>query len=373
MAMRGHDMGNRLMRIIMALAAAGIALFAAAPASAQTPRNQARIADLTIRQGEIPRRIVGYGLVVGLDGTGDRSFGGNSDGSPTVRSVVNLLRRFDVMVPSERLRLRNVAAVLVTAEVSPFLRAGGRFDVSVSALGDATSLHSGTLWITPLLTDPGTPPIATAQGAIRIADDNGRSLYGRRGNSGTITQGGILEVDPPPTGSGATPRLLLKDPNLGIASRIAATINSSVAQGTATVEDPGSISVTPKDPSGNTLAFMAGIDTLTVRFQAPARIVISEREGTVVAGGDVRVGTAVVHHKGITLQIGGEPKKATPPKEGETPAATPPSGFLQMPPEASVQDVAAGLSTAGATPDETVAIFEALCAAGALNAEVVVR
>ncbi len=366
-------MRKRLIGTVAALAALGALALTAPKAPAQETRNQARIGDLTIRQGEIPRRVVGYGLVVGLDGTGDRSFGGNADGSPTVRSVVNLLRRFDVLVPSERLRLRDVAAVLVTAEVSPYLRAGGRFDVTVSALGDASSLQNGTLWITPLLTDPGTPPVATAQGAIRVADLTGRSLYARRGNSGTILRGGILEVDPPPTIAGTTPRLLLKDPDLGIASRIAGTINASVGAGTATVEDPGSISLAPRDPSGDLVAFMAGIDTLEVRFQPPARIVISEREGTVVAGGDIHVGAAVVHHRGITLQIGGISKTTAPPQEGETPAAPSPPGLLQMPPEASVQDVAAGLSTAGATPDETVAIFEALCAAGALHAEVVVR
>ena len=128
--------------------------------------NAARIGDLTVHHGDVPRRLVGYGLVVGLDGTGDRSFGGLHDATPTVRSVVNLLRRFSIEVPPERLRLRNVAAVLVTAEVSPYLRAGGRFEVQVSALGDATSLRGGVLWITPLVTDPNQPPAATAQGPL---------------------------------------------------------------------------------------------------------------------------------------------------------------------------------------------------------------
>ena len=114
-----------------------LALALAAPAA----RAQVRVGDLTRRAGDVPRRLVGYGLVTGLDGTGDRSFGGWRSNTPTVRSVVNLLRRFGVEVPPDQLRLRNVAAVTVTAEVSPYLRTGGRFEVQVSALGDATSLR----------------------------------------------------------------------------------------------------------------------------------------------------------------------------------------------------------------------------------------
>ena len=143
---------------------------------------QVRVGDLTTRTGEVPVRIVGYGLVVGLDGSGDRSFGTSSGSVQTVRSVVNLLRRFNIEVPPERLRLRNVAAVLVTAEISPFLRPGGRFEVQVASLGDATSLRGGVLWMTPLVSDPDQAPIATAQGAMPLqADDRGR--WGNRGAS----------------------------------------------------------------------------------------------------------------------------------------------------------------------------------------------
>src|SRR5207244_3263262 len=168
---------------------------AAAPARAAT---QSRIGDLTVHGGDVPRRLSGYGLVVGLDGTGDRSFGGGTSGAMTVRSVVNLLRRFNVEVPADRMRLRNVAAVLVTAEVSPYLRAGGRFEVQVSALGDASSLRGGVLWITPLVTDPNQAPVATAQGPLFLeSEDGSRALSWRRGNSGRIENGGLIEVDPP--------------------------------------------------------------------------------------------------------------------------------------------------------------------------------
>ncbi|MEX0911968.1 MAG: flagellar basal body P-ring protein FlgI, partial [Gemmatimonadota bacterium] len=119
-----------------------------------------RIADLTIQETAVPVRLVGYGLVVGLDGTGDR---GGSGGGQTVQSVANLLRRFDVDVPPDVLRMRNVAAVLVTAEVSPYLRPGGRFEVHVSSIGDARSMRGGVLWMTPLISDVAGIPVASAQ------------------------------------------------------------------------------------------------------------------------------------------------------------------------------------------------------------------
>jgi flagellar P-ring protein precursor FlgI len=322
--------------------------------------SRARVRDLTIHQGDVPRRLVGYGLVVGLEGSGDRSFGGIASHNATVHSVVNLLRRFNVEVPHEYLRLRNVAAVLVTAEVSPYLRAGGRFEVQVSALGDATSLEGGVLWITPLVTDPDQPPAATAQGKVLVVKEElTYAPYARRANSGRIPDGGILEVNPPAVPA-ADPRLLLREPDRVTADRIASVINGVMGDSTAVVEDPGAIRLIP---GGNDLnGFLASVDTLIVDVEGPARVVIHGREGTVVAGGDVRVGSAVIHHHGLTLQIGGESAEGT---------AAP--GLVRVAPRALVQDVAAGLHAAGAEPGEIAAIFEALRDAGALNAEVVVR
>jgi flagellar P-ring protein precursor FlgI len=321
--------------------------------------SQARVRDLIIHAGDVPRRLVGYGLVVGLEGTGDRSFGGIASQNATVHSVVNLLRKFNLEVPSDYLRLRNVAAVLVTAEVSPYLRAGGRFEVQVSALGDATSLQGGVLWITPLVTDPSQPAVATAQGTILVTEEDlGSTYYVSRSNSGRIPDGGVLEVDPPPVA--AQPRLLLRKPDRLLARSIVDAINGALGDGSAEVEDPGSIRLTVAQESAG--EFYAAVDTITVQVQGPARVVIHGREGTVVAGGEVRLGSAVIHHRGITLQIGGEAAAG---------AGLP--GLVRVTPSALVQDVAAGLHAAGAQPDEIAAIFEALRDAGALNAEVVIR
>lgn len=316
----------------------------------------ARVSDLTRHAGDVPVRIVGYGLVTGLDGTGDRSFGRASAGSPSVRSVANLLRRFQIEVPTDQLRLRAVAAVVVTAEVSPWLRPGGRFDVQVSAIGDATSLNGGTLWITPLVTDPGQPPIATAQGVLQVSDGRDGGIASSRANRGLVAQGGVLEVEQarPVT----EPRLLLRDPDLRTASLVAGAVDAAFGAGTATLEDAGAIAL--KVPAGRPAAlWMAAVDTVLVAAPEPTRVVIDARDGTVVAGGDLRVSSAVVSRGGVTLRIGGEP--------------SPVAGLVSVPADASVQQVAAGLHAAGARGADIAAVFEALRAAGSLRAEVVVR
>jgi flagellar P-ring protein precursor FlgI len=159
---------------------------------------QSRIRDLVLADGAAPVRVVGYGLVAGLDGTGDRGMGG-SMGGQTVQSIVNLLRRFDINVPANVLRSRNVAAVLVTAEVSAYLRPGGRFDVQIASIGDAPSLRGGVLYMTPLIAEVGGTPMATAQGGVVLSegsDRNGARSYGTRvETSARVPAGGVVEVD----------------------------------------------------------------------------------------------------------------------------------------------------------------------------------
>jgi flagellar P-ring protein precursor FlgI len=337
------------------------AMFAGLGAAAATPAHE-RVRDLVIHEGDVPVRLVGYGLVTGLNGTGDRSFGGIGSQSATVHSVVNLLRRFGLEVPPDYLRLRNVAAVLVTAEVSPYLRAGGRFEVQVSALGDATSLDGGVLWMTPLVTGPGQPPVATAQGTLLIsAPGTSRAYRARRDNAGRIPDGGVLEVDNPPA-VGASPRLLLRRPDHQTAGRIAAAVNAAFGDGAATVEDQGAVRLTPNG-EGGTAAFLAAVDTVVVAVERVARVVINGSDGTVVTGGEIHVGPAIIHHHGITLQIGGD--------VGLGGSSAP--GLVQAAPDALVQDVTSGLHAAGADSEEIAAMLEALRAAGALDAEVVVR
>ncbi len=374
---------RRLALRVSGLAAALVLLAAAAHAA------PARVADLTVRQGDVPRRLVGYGLVVGLDGTGDRSFGGANAQTPTVKSIVNLLRRFQIEVPPEYIRARDVAAVLVTAEVSPYLRSGARFEVQVSAIGEATSLRGGTLWMTPLVENPSQPPVATAQGALFVElpeGSAGRMSALRRGNTGRIRQGGVIEVDPAPLTPSTT--LALREPDMTTASRIAAALNAAFGANTAIAGDPGSVQLTPPasaTQNGGVSGFLAAVDTVVVQTRDAARIVIDGRDGTVVAGGDIAVGQAVISHRGITLRIGGPRGGAAAANpNGTVPGipAAPSSGSaatdlanasLSMPANASVGDIASGLHAARASADEIAAIFEALQAAGALTANVVIR
>jgi len=363
-------------RIALAGLVAGLILVPLVPRSA--PAQSTRIADLTVRAGDIPRRLVGYGLVVGLDGTGDRSYGGYTNQTPTVQSIVNLLEHFGVRVPTDQLQPRNVAAVAVTAEASPYLHAGGRFEVQVSSLGDATSLRGGVLWITPLVTDPNEPPVATAQGALLVTtDENARSSY-RRVNSARVPDGGVLEVEVSAQSLSKAPlRLLLRQPDLGTATRIASAVNATFGPGTASPEDPGAVTLkVPQAQADSLFQFLASVDTLPVTWTAAARIVIDGRDGTVVTGGQVHVAPASVSHHGLTVQIGGaQPATATAPQPaaaGGTGAAPPPT-VLALTAGATVEDIAAGLHAAGATAPEIAAIFDALRAVQALTAEVIVR
>ena len=333
-----------------------------------------RVGDLVTHAGGVPRRLIGYGLVMGLEGTGDRSFGAANGGTQTVRSIANALRRFGLEVPPERLRPRNVAAVIVTAEASPYLRAGGRFEVQVSSIGDATSLRGGVLWITPLLTDVDQPPAATAQGPLLLADEDIRYVT-RRGNSARIPDGGVIEIDPPAPAA-LTAKLLLRKPSLATAQRVVQAVNAAIGDTVARVDDPGSITLNPgQQGADNLVSFLAGLDTLPVRLAPDARIIIDGRSGTVVTGGTVRVGAATVSHRGLTLRIGGPAAESGPAVDstGRASGAKAPSGLLAVGEGATVQEVAAGLHAAGARPQEIAAMFTALRDVGAIGAEVVVR
>lgn len=324
-----------------------------------------RIGALTILEHDIPRRLVGYGLVVGLEGTGDQSFGSITGATHTVQSVVNLLKRFGIDVPPQHMRLRNVAAVLITAEISPFLRAGGRFNVHVSSVGDATSLRGGVLWTAALMEDVGKPIVATAQGAMLVADRGRRRFLAQEGTSGRIPDGGVLEVDPASIPMADSVRLLLKRPDLITATRIAGAINAAFGAGTAAVEDPGSVRLISGAPAADTLfAFLAAVDTLPVVFAQPSLLVVDAAAGTVVSGGNLTIGPAVVSHRGITLAITSQGAAVTGP---------PVAGIVAAVEGVTVQEIASGLHAAGALPREIGAIFEALRDVGALHATVVIR
>jgi len=326
-------------------------------------QGEAKIRDLTTAEGALPVRLSGYGLVTGLDGTGDRAIGGQSAGQ-TVQSVVNLLRRFDIEVPASMLRMRNVAAVMVQAEVSPYLRAGGRFEVQVSSLGDARSLRGGVLFMTPLVPDIGSRSVGTAQGSMLMSDGGTSTRYVTAHEaSARIPTGGVLEADLPRPPLAAVSRLMLREPELGTATRIAAAINTAFGASTAAVEDEGSVLVTLADTVVKATA-LARIRDLAVRADRPPRIIVDSKDGTVVAGGDMMVGPATISHGVVTLVIGGD-------KGMDADSIT--AGNLRLPSGTSVQRIASALHAVQTPPSEIAAIFSALREAGAIMAEIIVR
>jgi len=349
---------RRFVRLDMCLAILA-SLLLATIAQAQS---EVKIRDLTTPEGALPVRLVGYGLAVGLDGTGDRAIGSQSAG-PTVQSVINILRRFNIEIPPDLIRMRNVAAVLVTAELSPFLRAGGRFEVHVSSIGDARSLRGGVLYMTPLVGDANGPSLATAQGSLMVSDGGSTTRYApSHETSARIPTGGVLEADLARPVVAATSRLLLREPDLGTASRIADAINASMGAKTATVEDEGSVVVTLADTVSRPTAYTK-IRELSIRPDRAPRLVIDGKDGTVVAGGEMLVGPAVVSHGAITLAIGKETATDTDPVPGS----------VRLPAGISVQRVAASLQAVRTPPSEIAAIFAALREVGAITAEVIVR
>jgi flagellar P-ring protein precursor FlgI len=342
-----------------------LAVALALPSGVASAQATVRLGDLVIFEHDVPRRLVGYGLVLGLAGTGDRSFGGTTGASPSVRSVANLLNRFGISVPSDRLRLRNVAAVLVTAELSPYLGAGGRFDVQVASLGDATSLQGGVLWMTPLIEDVGQAPSGTAQGPVIVPElsrDRDFSAY-RRGNSGLIPGGGIVELERPQATAALAPKLLLRQPDLATAARISEVINGALGAGKARIQDPGVVLLNLSPELADSLPqLLARLQLLAVAAGGPARLVVNIQDGGVAVGGDLVVGAATVSHGGLTLTISETPGDST---------STP--GSVQARPGATVADVARALRAAGARPAEVASVLRLLHEVGALAAEVVLR
>ncbi|MGH7505951.1 MAG: flagellar basal body P-ring protein FlgI, partial [Longimicrobiales bacterium] len=232
-----------------------------------------------------------------------------------------------------------------------------------SSRGDAVSLRGGVLWMTPLVYEAGGDPVGTAQGPLMISEGRtGRNAYTVE-TTARIPAGGLLLGDLPRVTFGSASRLVLREPNLGTAIKIAAAINGDVGEGTARVEDPGSIQLAlPADAAGAGPAVMlARIADLRVEPDQRAQIIVDVRDGTVIAGGNLVVGRAVVSHGGLTLTV------------GATGAGEPSPGEVRVAPGATVQDVAASLHAVGAPPQSIAAVFDALRAVGALAAEVNVR
>ena len=343
---------------------------------------QSRIKDLTDIEGVRENQLVGYGLVVGLNGTGD-----SLNAAPfTKQSLQSMLERLGVNTRGQTLRTKNVAAVMVTANLPPFGTQGTRIDVTVSALGDATSLQGGTLIVTPLMGADGEV-YAVAQGSVAVIGFNaqGEAAQVVRGvpTTGRISNGGLIEREIPfALNNLPTVRLALRNPDLTTARRVAGAINAFIGAGVAEPMDPSTVQVhVPKNYQGNIIQLLTEIEQLKVEPDQLAKIVIDERSGIIVMGQDVRVSTVAVAQGNLTVTITESPMVSQPApfSDGET-VVTPRTDITVdtdknrrlavLKEGVNLRQLVDGLNAIGVGPRALIAVLQAIKAAGALQAEI---
>lgn len=352
-------------------------------ASADALAAPVRVKDIVTIEGSDPVEVYGYGLVIGLNGTGDgRSI------SYTRQSIRNLLERMGLTVPDDRIRAKNVASVVVTAKVTPWDGVGSLVDVGVSSIGDATSLAGGLLLLTQLH-GPNGQLYAAAQGPLSVGGFEVSSFSGSRLRRNYITSGRIPEgarilASPefvvPSTG---LVHLFLDEPDFSQAERIASALNAHWGGGTVSrTVDAGRVSVDLDQlpEPGEFAKAMATLDEITVEPVVVAKVVINERTGTLVAGGDIRVQPATVSHGNLNVRIEAVNRISQPPpfsSTGQTAlvsnarvgADSGPGGVVSLPGSTTADELATALNGLGVEPRDLIAIFQALKEAGALPAK----
>lgn len=345
-----------------------------------------RLKELIVIEGMAPVQLTGYGIVIGLDRTGDRARG--SKGSPyTVQSIANMLQRYGITVNPNDLSARNTAAVMVTASMGPFVGAGGFLDVTVASIGDARSLSGGVLLQTPLV-NPLTQEVhAMATGPVStgsvLASSNGTSVQVNHTNTGRVPNSATvikpLAIDMSNVESMA---LLMKDPDFTNATRVVEAINQQYADA-AEAEHAGRIRVAIPNDAGGAAAFMASLEELRITVDIPARVVINERTGTIVAGGNVRISEVMVTYGSLVIATQTDPFVSQPQpfsQTGETVSGEVGSANIQeettrsvvLTPNTNVNQLAAALNELGLTARDVIAIFQNIDRAGALQGELII-
>ncbi len=341
-----------------------------------------RVKDLTMIAGARENQLVGYGIVTGLAGDGDKN--------PiyTIQSVANMLQRFGVNVPAAALSSKNVAAVMITAEIPAFVKNGTRLDVTISALGDAKSLQGGVLLQTPLMGADGKV-YAVAQGTVAVGGFIGGNGGGNvQKNHPTVAQisGGALVEREIPTEIVRNNfiELLLREPDFTSAARMAAAVNL-VFTNSAEAVDSTSVRVrVPEGHEKSPVQFISLVEAIEVQPDVPARIIVNERTGTIVATTRIRIAPCAVSHGELTITIANTDEVSQPgafSQTGSTAVTTrtdtnvkeTKARFVVMPEMPTIEKVASGLNAIGVTPRDMMAIFQAMKQAGALQAELIMR
>ena len=351
---------------------------ASVPATAGT-----RLKDLAAIEGVRENQLVGYGIVVGLNGTGDKR-----QTVFSAQTLTNVLQRMGVAVNPASILVRNTAAVMVTALLPPFAQPGTKIDISVAAVGDAANLQGGLLILTPLRAANGQV-YAVAQGSVIT----GGFVAGRGGNNqtvnhptaGRVPSGAIVEQSPPTVEPGSVLRLQLHDADFTTAARIVQAVNKSLGSAgpLASAKNSGLVEVQiPADYRNRSVEFIAQVESIQVNPDVPARIVINEKTGTVVLGSDVRISPVSILHGNLTVEVQTSYAVSQPAPfsgAGAQTVVVPQVGVgvkedkardVVLKEGASVDELVRALIAIGSTPRDIIAILQNLKAAGALNAEI---
>lgn len=347
-----------------------------------------RIKDVVAFEGVRDNMLLGYGLVVGLNGTGDKL----QNNAFTEQSLIGFLERQGVNTRGLQLKSKNVAAVTVTARLPGFARAGGTIDINIGAMGDAKSLMGGTLLATPLYGADGNV-YAVAQGPITIggfeaSGQSGTSITKGVPTNGFISGGAIVEreIDFKLNDMNSV-RLSLRNPDVTTARNIMEAINQQVGPGVSRVEDPGTISLmVPTAYQGDVVSLLADIETLPVATDQPARIVIDEATGTIVMGENVRISTVAVAQGNLVVKVEETPQVSQPnpfAPEGSETVVVPRTDvtvsdgsdrkIAVLNEGATLRELVAGLNALGVGPRDLITILQTIKSAGALQADIETR
>lgn len=347
------------------------------------PVSAARLKDIADIEGVRANQLLGYGLVVGLNGTGDKT-----GTSFTSQSMSNMLERLGIRVDPKELKMANVASVIVTANLPPFARPGSRLDVSLSSIGDAKTLQGGSLVLTPLR-GPDGKVYAVAQGAVSVggfsvSEGGGDTAQKNHPTVGGIAGGALVErAIPFNLFSSGQVRVVLRDPDFQTATRVEEAINKALNKDVARAVDSASV-VVPLDPnlSSSPVQLLARLEEVTVTPDIQARVVINERTGTIIMGENVRVSTVALAHGNLNISIRQEVQVSQPGalaggdtavvQNADVNVGEENAQLTVVGPTVSLKDVVNGLNRLGVTPRDLIAIFQALKKAGALQAELVV-
>jgi flagellar P-ring protein FlgI len=343
-----------------------------------SPAHAVRIKDIAELKGIRENQLVGYGLVVGLNGTGD-----GKKSLFTVQSMASMLEKMGITVSAKDIAVKNVAAVMLTANMEPFAKVGTRMDVLASSVGDASNLQGGTLLFSPLRGADGNI-YAAAQGPVSTggfsAEGKGGSVTKNFPTVGRVVSGATIENEVPIDFKGKKDlSLFLHNPDFTTATRVVEAINDAFSGNVAETSDPGTIDIkVPVQYLGQTVQFVTRIESLDITPDSTSKIIINERTGTIVMGENVRINTVAIAHGSLSIQIKESSQVSQPAPFSKGKTVKTPQTDINVTEEAvpmvvmesgvSIGEVVAALNALGVSPRDLIAILQSLKAAGALQA-----